>query len=182
MARCAGRLTIAPLTTDDLGPPEVESPLTARLCLHEAAHTAAAHLLGRGVGHVRVTGSSGWAQVQSVREGEELTLDQGITELVILLVPAVVDGRARVPGPALTHDEHGDDEDRAHTVAMRVSANSDEARSLVEYGRSKARTLAGDRTFCTLVDHLALLLEERGELDPATVEAELRSTLNGFHN
>ncbi len=127
-----------------------------QLALHEAAHAACAHLLGRPVGAIRLSESAGSAEV-GLLPAAEATTDSALDEIALLLIGGVV---AR--GLPASLPRESDDEHRAGAIALRASDGADEASALVEVGRARARSIAALPRFVVGVAALSRALVVRG--------------------
>jgi hypothetical protein len=144
-----------------------------RLALHEAAHIAAAYLLGRPTGGVRIGPNGGEADVGALRDASRSPLEDVVDELAILSV-----GRVVTRSPADPPPREGDDDDRQRLVASRVCHSPEEIAALIEFGRARARTLASNTSFIELVERLWPLLDERGELSAQELTIHLNTKEN----
>jgi hypothetical protein len=134
---------------------------TAAVARHEAAHVAAAYLLGREIARVRIHSDGGEATVARVRDDvDDADLEQVIDDILVLAIGGEVDRRS---WPRAGGDEG--DQALAWDLAERHTASRREAEALVELGRAKAATLAEQRGFQLMVERLTDRLVEAGELD-----------------
>ena len=140
------------------------------LALHESAHAAAAAMLDRPVGAIRIGPNGGGAEVGTLTPDAEPSLEQALDELVILSIGRIVGRGLPLPLPL---PMAGDDEDRARQIASRVCHSPDEIAALIEFGAARARTLAGTPQFIEAVEALREALVAEGELSAEAVRAEL---------
>jgi hypothetical protein len=143
----------------------VEPQLSERrlAALHEAAHAAAALLLGREVGTLRIDANgNGRASVglllPALAAGAEL--EETLDDVTILLAGTVVAERTEPrDGFGLSTDQQ-----RALAAARQATGTGPEAAALVQLGMARAMRLAGREDFIKLTERLAAALEDAGEL------------------
>lgn len=131
----------------------------------------AAALLVRRIDGVAIDLDGGHAAIASLNSldtiPDAVTLEQVLDDLTVWLVGNEGINRCLHRPPSMI------DEDRAHDLAHKVTADPDEGAALVHLGRMRARTLATSPAFIALVQPVADALLERGSLDGDEVAAIL---------
>jgi hypothetical protein len=148
-----------------------------RLALHESAHICAAIAVGRPVGRVRIGASGGDAEVGFLPGDHQASLEEILSELVILLIGQVV---TRSPAMPSGWDEE-QDEARALALASRACRTHDEIAALLELARARARTLAAQASFIERVEQLWPVLASQGSMSAEQINDHLngKEAING---
>jgi hypothetical protein len=147
-----------------------------RLAIHEGAHIAAAILLDRPVDNAWINSNGGGAVVGTTKPDAPISLEDALTDILLMTIGDVAD--PSVSGRYYLVDEHpGSDEDRALSVAMRVTGSAEEARAIVQLGRARAKSLSEHPAFIRLASRFASELMER-DLNAEDIE-RIREECNG---